>query len=498
MAGVCLVLTASTIEEDLRQIARYRPYLDFVELRVDLLDEREIGSIGVVPSRCNVPAILTIRKTRDGGKFDRSESERIEIFRRGTDSGFAFVDFEDDFFGDSAEQLRIEFVDARTRIIRSRHDFAGVPDDLDGLYRTLSERRGEIPKIAANPQRFSDSVRLYEAARSWPSSERIVLGMGSFGFFTRVLAHKLGSFLTFTSAKGESGAPGHIDPETLCEVFRYLEIGDSTRVFGVIADPVMHSKSPWIHNPAFEASNMDAVYVPFHVDEPETFFQAWDLLDVDGISVTVPHKERVIQHLASVDEAVKSVGACNTVVRGGNGAFRGMNTDVPGFLAAVRSLFDGGELPNRALVVGAGGTARSVVFALIGRGIDVMVVNRTVERARELAELLGCAWGPLDITSEREMREHSPLIVQTTSAGMAPNNEIDPLDFFELTGEETVYDVVYAPPVTKLLLRAEKSGCRTMNGLSMLLEQAYAQYEEFTGRPYPRDAGPLLNLAEIW
>ena len=488
MAGICLVLTAPTLRENMRQYRRYRSFLDYVELRVDLLDQRELDSIRHFPEMCDLPVICTIRRQRDGGRYIQSETDRMQLFQSVTDAGFSYVDLELDF-GEThpatADTLLSSFRANGTKVIRSYHDFEGVPEDLDGLYAQLSGNPEEIPKIAVYPKCFSDAVRLYDAARSWRDGPKIVLGMGTFGFFTRILAEKLGSLFTFTSPAGESAAPGHIDPETLTRVYRYRSIRRSTRILAVIADPVMHSRSPWIHNPALDACDLDAVYIPIHVDNPDYFFDTWDRLDIDGISVTIPHKERVIPLLASTDDAVKAIGSCNTVIRGDDG-FRGSNTDVPGFIASIRGIFSDDMFPGRAVVIGAGGTSRAIIFALRNSGVEVLIVNRTVEKARTLAEEYSCEWAPLSIEAESRLRAYSELIVQTTSAGMPPQAEIDPLEFYEFSGSEAVYDVVYTPSKTKFLERAEAAGCRVMNGWQMLLEQAYLQFFSFTGKEYPR------------
>ena len=125
------------------------------------------------------------------------------------------------------------------------------------------------------------------------------------------------------------------------------------------------------------------------------------------------------------------------------------------------------------------------MYALRSVGANVVIVNRTSEKARELAGQYQCAWAPLDVSSTSLIRDHSELIVQTTSAGMRPNDGIDPLEFYEFDGSETVLDVIYAPLVTRFLDRANRAGCQTMNGWQMLLEQAYLQFELFTGISYP-------------
>jgi len=147
-----------------------------------------------------------------------------------------------------------------------------------------------------------------------------------------------------------------------------------------------------------------------------------------------------------------------------------------------------GTLPKSALIVGAGGTARAASYVLTEAGVDLLIVNRTIEKAVSLAEEFGCRSAALDESSTRLIRDHSALIIQSTSAGMHPNEQLDPLDFYEFSGDEALLDVIYAPARTKILKRADHAGCSTMNGWEMLLKQAQLQFEIFTSVPYPDGA----------
>jgi 3-dehydroquinate dehydratase/shikimate dehydrogenase len=321
--------------------------------------------------------------------------------------------------------------------------------------------------------------------------------MGEFGFPLRVLAPRLGSFLTFASPGGDRVAPGLIDPETLDTVYRYHRIGPGTRVFGIIGNPILHSRSPHIHNPGYDRLGIDAVYVPFHADSAAAFLPVMRKLEVGGLSVTVPFKEEIIPLCGWTEEAVRAIGACNTVTPGPEG-LRGCNTDAEGFLAPLRKLYGGGGAGFlgglRAAVIGAGGSARSAVYALAREGARVLVLNRTPERARRLTEdiagSLGLAdgvllWAELDDAGHRERENYPDLLVNTTTMGMHPWEDLDPLEGRSLAGTGTVYDIVYSPRDTLLLRRAAGAGCRTIHGEEMLLSQAYRQFHLYTGREYP-------------
>jgi 3-dehydroquinate dehydratase/shikimate dehydrogenase len=484
-ALVCLCLAADTLEADLRHVAAYRDMIDMVELRVDLLAADEMRAAARLPHLVDCPAILTVRRTRDGGRFSGEEADRVALLERLAGAGFAWVDLEEDLEAPALEeQIRL----CGVRVIRSLHDLAGVPEGLAARVAGLARSASEIPKAAVTPQGPADLHRILEACAALEDTEKVVLGMGDVGFPTRVLAGKLGSAWCYVSPGTDAVAPGQVDPLTLTGTYRFRSIGPGTAVLGVIGNPVMHSRSPLIHNEGYTALGLDAVYLPFLVRELAEFWSVADDLGISGLSVTVPHKQAVMEQLEKADSLASAAGACNTMTRDRvRGPWRGTNTDVAGFMGPLLELVgDAGLSKAGATVIGAGGAARGVVYALARAGAQVLVLNRTPERARALAEELGVQHAGLDAAGYRKARGFSDLIVQTTSAGMAAD-PVDPAPGLKLGGKEIVYELVYSPSVTPLLLRARSAGCRIVPGRKMLLAQAMEQFRLFTGRAYPAD-----------
>ncbi len=491
-SGICLCLTAPTVAEDLALVARYRRHVDLLELRADFLLPDEARRAAELARKVDLPVILTVRRQGDGGTFSGDERDRIQLLRRIVSGGFAFVDLEEDL---AAPELDRSIREAGTRVIRSFHDRNGVPRDLARRMTVLARSAREIPKAAVFPRGSADLLVLLEAFAATDRIPKVLLGMGDYGFPTRVLAPRLGSLFCYSSPPQGLAASGHVDPETLDELYRYHRIRPATQVFGVIGNPVMHSLSPVIHNRGFGRLGTDAVYLPFLVDDLEPFFRVADLLGIRGFSVTIPHKVDVISRLQSRDNFVTAIGACNTVHRGADGKWEGSNTDAPGFLAPLLRAF-GGRLPRgmRATVIGAGGAGRAVAHALAAEGATMLVLNRTPVRAQELAGEInargaGIAQAAgLDESGVKLAGSFSDLIVQTTSVGMAGQENEDPLPGYRFSGRETVYDLVYVPEMTTFLNRAEAAGCRIIRGSQMLLAQAFEQFRVFTGHDYPRDA----------
>ena len=470
--------------------------MDLLELSADFLRPEEAARAGELPGKVDLPVILTVRREKEGGRFTGNERDRMQLLLRLGLSGFAFLDLEEDL---QAPELDRRIREAGAGVIRSLHDIHGVPSDLSRRLAVLARNAREIPKVAVTPCSAADLMRLLETFTALGSIPKVLFGMGDYGFPTRVLAPRLGSLFCYSSPPTGNEAQGHVDPRTLDELYGYHRIGKDTAVFGVIGNPVMHSFSPLIHNTGLLAQGLDAVYLPFLVDELASFFHVADSLGVQGLSVTIPYKESVIPMLGYKDRAVAAIGACNTMRRGADGRWEGTNTDAAGFLASLVQAFHGVVPPGQgATVIGAGGASRAVVYTLLDQGVRVLVLNRTALRAQKLAQELGgrgasVQSAPLDESSVKLMAGFTDLIVQTTKLGMSPNENADPLPGYQFTGAEVVCDIVYAPDTTSFLKRALAAGCTVVRGSQMLLAQAYEQFAFFTGSPFPPGAKERLR-----
>lgn len=481
MARICLALTESTLEENLKILTGYSGQIDMAELRCDFLTEEEMVRVSEFPGLTDLPLILTFRKVCDGGKFNRDEEIRLSLMEKALNGNFSFVDLEEGLHAPALEKKARE---RGIRIIRSFHDFDKVPENLAERLINSLHSSDEIPKAAVMPKSTADLKRIFEENEKLGDRDKILLGMGTYGFSTRILAGVMGSYLTFCSKEGGvTAAPGHVSPEVLNNIYRFRNINSETVICGIIGHPVMHTRSPLIHNEGYSKLGLNYVYIPFETDDVKEFFSLAEKLSIRGFSVTVPHKNDVIPLLDEMSSGVKAIGACNTVWKK-EGKWFGENTDAEGFIIPLRALT---ELKNkRVSVIGAGGAAKACVFALLEEGCSVTIFNRTYEKARLLAEQMSCSSAPLGPDSLEALKESSDILVQTTSAGMHPMEDRNPLDFYDFTGEETAYDIIYTPEKTLFLLEAEKKGCAILNGYEMLKEQGYKQFKLFTGTEYPR------------
>lgn len=477
---LCLTLTGTTLEEDFAQYERNKAWIKLVELRIDLLDEFELPEAHLFPDRIAVPVILTCRRVSDGGRCDLPERQRLNLLKRVAAGNFSYVDIEDDVKkSDFENDLHARGV----KIIRSFHDCEGMPADI---YSRLSRMaaKGDIPKIAVTPKTFMDVIALFRIEQELSEvPEKIVIGMGAMGVPTRILYKRTGSFLTFCSdGRSLSGAPGHLTPKVMSELYRADQVDKQTHIYGVIGNPVMHTASPMIHNPGFHAIRFNAIYVPFLVDSVRSFFKLAESMRIYGFSVTIPHKQDVLPYLGRITREVKQIGSCNTVVRIQN-MWKGINTDYYGFLAPIQHDMEQGKI-HTALVIGAGGASRAVVWALHNHNVKVVIVNRNIEKAKALADE---TMGSYDFLSNVSAYQGLvDLVVQTTSVGMEPDVDGDPAPDFRFTGKEIVYDLVYKPHETKFLARAKAAGCNVQYGMDMLVQQGKLQFEAFTGYHYPQ------------
>ncbi len=258
------------------------------------------------------------------------------------------------------------------------------------------------------------------------------------------------------------------------------------RVYGIIGWPVEHSLSPAMHNAAFKALGLKGVYGLFPV-RPASLAEAirgLRSLGIAGVSVTIPHKEAVMAYLDEIEETARAIGAVNTILNQ-DGRLLGFNTD---WLGALKALEERISLSGKkAVVVGAGGSAKAVVYALTQAGARVYVYNRTLAKAQKLAQTFGLEGAyPLEALEEAS----GEILVQTTSVGLKEDKSPVPQKI--LRRFRLVMDLVYQPLKTRLLREAEEAGCETVDGLSMLVYQGIEQFRIWTGQ---RPSAALMREA---
>jgi len=266
-----------------------------------------------------------------------------------------------------------------------------------------------------------------------------------------------------------------------------VSITARTRVLTLFGDPVEHSASPEIQNAAFLEAGVDGVYVAVRcATEDLAGFMRGLALAGGGGNITLPHKEKAAAIVDVSSEAVRRTGACNTFW-GENGQVHGDNTDVEGFRRALQIFMDGPSKGARALVLGAGGAARATLVGLLEEGADeVLLYNRTSERAQAVARRIGGQRARVVPVMEELDGERFDIVINTTRVGLDPDDPA-PIDFELLGRAGAVMDLVYGRHQTSFVKAAERLGIRATDGMEMLVQQGAASFESWWNKPAPID-----------
>jgi 3-dehydroquinate dehydratase / shikimate dehydrogenase len=472
---------------------------DMIELRVDRLHDLTVLEILLNEKLCKT--IVTNRTIPEGGFWPPEDEIRSAALMDGPAGRLAdYLDLELSTFrrypGLAQRVQRL-----RATLIFSIHDLAGRPVRLYNIIDELDQLPG-IAKIVWTARTIRDNLEAFEILQN-RQNPAIALCMGEAGIISRILAKKFGSFLTFASLnRDESTAPGQISIAEMKNLYRWDDIRESTRVYGVVAHPVGHSMSPAIHNAAFDDVEFDGVYLPLLVEPNYESFKAFmetflnfPKLDLRGLSVTIPHKEHALKYLrekgAEVEALAERIGAVNTICVDSPEKLRGSNTDYAAILDCITSAanIDRDGLKDLKIgIIGAGGTGRTAVAALAHFGAMVLVCNRTHDRAAALAQEFDGKRGKVSAASLAEL-DGCDVWMNTSSVGMHPRIDENPLGTHQpkWTAKTIVFDAVYNPMKTKFLARAEEMGAKTIGGVEMFVRQAAGQFETWTGKPAPTE-----------
>ncbi len=476
---ICGVAAATTARGMRAQVRRATQMTGTIELRLDYLrskTEREAFLAWMGRQRQRTTFVATCRSRSGGGLFRGSRKAQLEILAYAARVGCRWCDVEIEtakhyFPGQIRQAL------SPARIMISHHDFHHTPSGLNQIVRQLRGAGGDAIKVATQCNSIADSARVCGMARG--RRDIVAIPMGELGLAGRILALKAGSALAYASLETAT-APGQLALDAIESLYRAEHITRKTRVYGVIGNPIGHSLSPLLHNTAYRAAKLDAVFVPFLVRDIKDFLGVIKPFGVAGFAVTIPHKEGILRHLDGCDPLAERIGAVNTVVVRGSGRLYGYNTDYVGVLRSLeRRMTLAG---SRILLVGAGGAARAAAFALVRAGALVCLISRRPERARALARSVGA-----QVIARPELRhEFFDAIVNCTPLGLATQPGSP------LRGEEmncrAVMDMVYRPQETKLLRIARSRGIATIPGIEMFLAQGFAQHEIWTGERAPETA----------
>jgi 3-dehydroquinate dehydratase/shikimate dehydrogenase len=510
---LAIPISARTVETAARQIdAAKQAGADIIELRVDYLDGLNASMVNQlitsVKGSGESSVLVTCRDSTEGGTGAHLVDLRIQVLTEAVKEGADFIDVEfQNYQQEKIHRKTKQALDANpnTRLILSAHDFEGKFDSINDLYNDIRNvESSAVPKLVYTANHINDCFEALDLLHE-AKGKLIAFCMGQAGLISRILAKKLGSFLTFASLDEISAtAPGQLTAGVLKELYRFDSINDETEIFGVMGSPVAHSASPVVFNACFEKSDMNKLYLPLLIEDGQGEFNdfmdnvlARPWLDFRGFSVTIPHKQNALdyakEHGGFVEPLALRIGAVNTLVVDNDGNLSAYNTDYTGALDAIIQTLgiemkDLKDLP--VTVIGAGGVSRAVVAGLTDIGTKVMIYNRTIDKGMRLAEEFGCQFAGLDGLPNLDAK----LLINCTSLGMHPDVDATAVPKEYLKKNMVVFDTVYNPAETRLLKEAKEIGAITIDGLSMFVNQAAQQYKLFTNNECDRELmGKVLS-----
>lgn len=423
-------------------LAQEKPFIDGIELRLDQFKQIDLSQLGNFVKSCGLPVVFTVRE------------QQFALLDSLCALQPAYVDLTHDAPADVRKKLFEAY--PKIQFICSYHDFSETPADLDALLAKMKTPHAHIYKIAVTAKTANDALRMLVFTQS--CKEKLIgICMGEEGKITRILAPVVGGYLTYAVT---------ITAKELQEVYHFRKLNKETKIFGVIGDPIDKSLGHLIHNAIFDDAKINAVYLRMRVkqDELPDFFKLIFQLPFRGMSVTMPLKHAVIPFLKQISIETRLIGACNTFVIE-NGQATGYNTDGIG---AMNALEKRGVIFGKHLVfVGAGGAAKALIFEAGKRGAYCTIVNRTPEKAIEMAEIVKGEGGGFELMDAACQKGYDAIINCTPESDFISDKWI-------LPGKIAMH-ILYVPKDTPFLMRAAQKQCPIVYGYEMFVAQALEQ-----------------------
>jgi 3-dehydroquinate dehydratase/shikimate dehydrogenase len=462
---------------------------DLIEIRCDYIRSRGLKLI----SQQTKPVIITIRTQAEGGFFGGSPTELIRIYQEMIDAGMDYIDISDQVADEVLPSLRLN---DRTKLVLSCHSSGNNADSLALELDEMLNVRADVYKLVLQAESLNDNLtalKLMEHARRL-NIAFVIHAQGEEGKLSRIIGSFRGNSWTYVSLTDRSRtALGQLSIQEAKHQFYLQEKNADTRLIGLVGNPVEQSRGWILYNRLFHLLNrsdkklkVNTIYLNFPVKHLVQFWRKWEHR-VDGLSVTIPHKEEVLRYADLKSGEVESSGVCNTLLKKGD-TWVAYNVDLLAMADLLRA-YKEQMMENGVLVFGTGATTRSAIAALQSLGVErIYLRGRNGDRGRQLAQSFA-------ITFWEDNSNLPPLsaIIQTTSVGMYPNTDQMPSCAKYLKGGMLVFDVVSNPKVTRFLQAAKDLGCSTISGEEMYLHQATRQFELFTGVSISMD-----YLKRIW
>ncbi len=487
----CISILPSS-KADLYNKLRKCKEADIIELRLDLLEDINFYEL---KQKIDIPLIVTVRMTNEGGFWEKESHLRYPIFQKAINAGIHFIDVE----WQTAREIlpNLQFT-SQTSLILSHHTDENQFDILKGILDKMTKIHADIYKLIYKAYNINDniiSLRLRELYQK-EQGEFLIHAMGEEGTLSRLIGAIRGNSFTYLSLeKHNQTASGQLEVQEANDKFYLREKNKETKLIGLLGYPITQSKGWQLHNTLLhEKRNQikgqeeisDFLYVNFSAANFDEYWQSWSPW-VDGLSITIPHKESIIPHLSTLTKFVEKSGVCNTAIKVDN-KWLGYNTDVHAVIEVLKPYVP--SLSDGVLLYGTGATTRSTIAALKELNIfPIYVIGRNKKRGKLIQKFFNVKYIPDNQISRLSFSG----IIQTTPVGMFPyEDQIPPISNL-LDKVKIVFDVVYNPPMTKLLEKAKEAGCLIISGEEMFLRQAMKQFEIFCGIN-----ASLADIKRVW
>ncbi|KAL6968413.1 hypothetical protein U1Q18_034214 [Sarracenia purpurea var. burkii] len=413
----------------------------------------------------------------------------LEVLRLALELEVEFVEIELQVAFDAG---LTDFLNKRStsKIIVSSYVNSGRPskEKLGNLIACLQSTGADIIKLVVDTVYITDVAPVFDMFTHC-QVPLIARAVGDRGLISQLLGPKFGAFLVCGSL-GNTSIPGLPPLVSIKQVYKLECINSNTKVFGLISNPVGHSKGPLLHNHAFRHTQYNGIYVPMLVDDINEFFRIYSCTDFAGFSVGIPHKEAAVRCCDEVHPLAKSIGAVNTIIRRPtDGKLVGYNTDCEASITAIEDALRERHVTNGAasldspiagkvfVLVGAGGAGRALAFGAKSRGARVVIFN---QRSKALAQAVSGEALPYECL-DTFRAENGMILANASSVGMQPNSDQTPVSKEALEHYQLVFDAVYTPRSTRLLREAAEVGAIVVSGVEMFVRQALGQFKLFTG-----------------
>lgn len=459
------------------QIRQIQTQTDGIELRIDYSNTLDLGAIAALRHEFKLPMVFTLRKPSQGGVYQQDEAQRLQNLMALAEIGPEYIDIESDVSHEFVEALKFKF--PQIKLICSYHNFNETPSELMEILQSMQHPCFDVYKLAMKTNHILDALRLMQFVNTYHDQYCLTgIGMGEAGQCTRILSPVLGNAMHYVSLdESQATAPGQLTLHELLTTYSFRTLNRNSKIYALLGDPVSLSVGHRLHNQSFAFTHTNAVYIKLGVTKealPEVMRQC-RTLPFAGFSITMPLKESIIPLLDEIDPVSQPIKAINSVVLE-QGRWIGFNTDGIGAIQAVIDRICVAGLT--VVILGAGGAARAIAYEAIQHKANVIILNRTVTKAANLAAELGCQSGTL--THLGELRDAAVIINTLPGHVYAEKNMQDWLQSDVFPSTCIAMDIVYNPIHTPFLQAAKQAHCTCILGYEMFINQALLQIIRWT------------------